>query len=117
LTPELATALRPSAQAGSSDGSTTIEAPTIKATGSVPPPTVETTGELTHAAIRTTAGSADQLFRLMPGLQNLADRCKRIVVRMEVEADADGSFDRAWFRNAVEEHFDEAGVERDVDLT
>jgi hypothetical protein len=117
LTPELATALRPSAQAGSSDGSTTIEAPTIKATGSVPPPTVETTGELTHAAIRTTAGSADQLFRLMPGLQNLADRSKRIVVRMEVEADADGSFDRAWFRNAVEEHFDEAGVERDVDLT
>jgi hypothetical protein len=116
LTPELAAALRPSAQAGP-DGSITIEPPTIGATASVPSPTVETTSELTHAAIRTTAGSADQLFRLMPGLQNLADRSKRIVVRLDVEADAEETYDRAWFRNAVEEHLDEAGVERDVDLS
>ncbi len=53
----------------------------------------------------------------MPGLQNLADRSKRIVVRLDVEADAADAYDRAWFRNAVEEHLDEAGVERDVDLT
>lgn len=28
-----------------------------------------------------------------------------------------GAYDRAWFRNAVEEHLDEAGVESDIDMT
>lgn len=117
LTPELATALQPTVQPSAVDGSVTIEAPTADVGAVAEPPTDGTAAELTHATIRTTAGSADQLFRLMPGLQNLADRSKRIVVRLDVEADAEDAYDRAWFRNAVEEHLDEAGVERDIDLT
>jgi hypothetical protein len=85
--------------------------------GPEPVPGPESTEQPTHVRVRTTAGSAEQLFRLMPGLQNLADRSKRIVVRLDVDAEASDEYDRAWFRNAVEEHLDEAGVEREIDLT
>ena len=34
-----------------------------------------------------------------------------------VESYAEDTYDRAWFRNAVEEHLDEAGVESDIDLS
>jgi hypothetical protein len=53
----------------------------------------------------------------MPGLQNLADHSKRLVVRLDVDSYALDAYDRAWFRNAVEEHLDEAGVESEIDLT
>jgi hypothetical protein len=82
-----------------------------------PRPSDEPESKPTHVTIRTTAGSAEQLFRLMPGLQNLADRSKRIVVRLDVDAEAVDGFDRDWLRNAVEEHLDEAGVESEVDVT
>jgi hypothetical protein len=118
LAPELAKALKPSPQpTDSADGSVTIGAPAAAAAASAPSPTVRAEGTPTHAAIRTTAGSAEQFFRLMPGLQNLADRSKRIVVRLDVDANAADTYDRAWFRNAVEEHLEEAGVENEVDLT
>ena len=53
----------------------------------------------------------------MPGLQNLADHSKRFVVGLDIEASAEDTYDRAWFRNAVEEHLHEAGVESDIDLS
>lgn len=59
------------------------------------------------------AASAAQLFRVLPGLQNLADRATRFIARVEVEAEAQEPFDETWLRNAVEEHFDEAGIDRD----
>jgi Protein of unknown function (DUF499) len=118
LAPELATALQPATpRSDRTDGPITVEAPTAGASASVPQRSVQGEGEPTHASIRTTAGSAEQLFRLMPGLQNLADRSKRIVVRLDIDADASDSYERSWFRNAVKEHLDEAGVQSDFDLS
>jgi hypothetical protein len=57
--------------------------------------------------------TAAQLFRVLPALQNLADRSAEFRARLEVEAEGREPFDPNWLRNAVEEHFDEAGVERD----
>ncbi len=56
--------------------------------------------------------SAAQLFRILPALQNLADRSAQFRAKLEVEAEGREPFDPNWLRNAVEEHFDEAGVER-----
>ena len=55
---------------------------------------------------------AAQLFRVLPALQHLADRASRLRVLLDLEAESAEPFERAWLRNAVEEHFDEAGVER-----
>lgn len=117
MAPEIATALRPTANPPENDGAIATKGTAGEAHAVAESPTTQAAAQLNHATIQTTAGSADQLFRLMPGLQNLADRSRRIVVRLNVEADAIDAYDRAWFRNAVEEHLDEAGVESDVDLT
>nr|MBA3377072.1 DUF499 domain-containing protein [Actinomycetota bacterium] len=63
-------------------------------------------------AVRFSA-TAGQLFRVLPALQNLAERSSRFVARVEIEAEADEPLDPNWLRNAVEEHFDEAGIERE----
>jgi hypothetical protein len=60
------------------------------------------------------AANAAQLFRVLPGIQNLADRARRFVARVEVEAQGEEPFDETWLRNAVEEHFDEAGVDTET---
>jgi hypothetical protein len=54
---------------------------------------------------------AAQLFRILPGLQNLDDQAERFAARLTVEATAgeDGRA-AAWLRNAVEEHIEEAGL-------
>jgi hypothetical protein len=57
--------------------------------------------------------TAAQLFRVLPALQNLADRSVEFRATLEVEAEGRELFDANWLRNAVEEHFDEAGVKRD----
>ena len=54
---------------------------------------------------------AAQFFRIMPALQNLADRAAQFHTRLDVHAKADEAWDKSWLRNAVEEHLDEAGVE------
>jgi hypothetical protein len=59
---------------------------------------------------------APQLFRILPALQNLADRASRFVARIDVEAESEEQFDKSWLRNAVEEHLDEAGVEGETSL-
>lgn len=64
-----------------------------------------------HASV-----SAAQLFRILPALQNLADRSSEFAAKVEVEVRARESFDRAWIRNAVEEHLDEAGVHGQIEL-
>jgi predicted AAA+ superfamily ATPase len=60
--------------------------------------------------------NAPQLFRILPALQNLADRASRFVARIDVEAESEAPFDKSWLRNAVEEHLDEAGVEGQTSL-
>jgi hypothetical protein len=54
---------------------------------------------------------AAQLFRILPALQNLADRSASVRIHLEIEAAARDGFERSWLRNAVEEHLDEAGVD------
>jgi hypothetical protein len=74
-------------------------------------------GEKTDGSARRYAVSfeatAAQLFRVLPALQNLADRSAEFRARLEVEAEGREPFDPNWLRNAVEEHFDEAGIQRD----
>lgn len=55
--------------------------------------------------------TAAQLFRILPALQNLAERSESFVANVEVQADGREPFDRTWLRNAVEEHLDEAGID------
>lgn len=64
---------------------------------------------LTTLRLRASVTAA-QLFRVLPALQNPADRSREFSAKLEVEAKASEAFDRAWIRNAVEEHLDEAGV-------
>jgi hypothetical protein len=54
-----------------------------------------------------------QFFRILPALQLLADQADRLTLHLGIKAESDKPFDSSWLRNAVEEHFDEAGVERD----
>lgn len=68
-------------------------------------------GELTYRL--SAVMDAAQFFRVLPALQLLADRARTMRLHLGVEAESDEPFDPAWLRNAVEEHFDEAGVSRD----
>ena len=54
--------------------------------------------------------NATQLFRILPAIQNLADRASRLRVLLDLEAEATDAFPRSWLRNAVLEHLEEAGV-------
>jgi hypothetical protein len=72
----------------------------------------ETDGGARRYAVSFEATAA-QLFRVLPALQNLADRSAQFRAKLEVEAEGREPFDSNWLRNAVEEHFDEAGIERD----
>jgi hypothetical protein len=72
----------------------------------------ETASEARRYSVRF-AATAAQLFRVLPALQNLADKSASFRARLEIEAEGREPFDPNWLRNAVEEHFDEAGVERD----
>ena len=66
----------------------------------------------THGYRLRIKANAAQLFRVLPALQNLSDKADSFEARLELEAEAEEGFDPAWLRNAVEEHLDEAGVER-----
>ncbi len=60
--------------------------------------------------------NAARLFRILPALQNLADRSAKFTVTAEVEAEGKEPFDPTWLRNAVSEHLDEAGVDAESRL-
>lgn len=108
VTPALAQALR---------GEPVVE-PTVETVGGPVAPHVEeddkvaSEGEVSskdyHLKMEVDAA---QFFRIMPALQNLADRAARFRTRLDVHAEADEAWDKSWLRNAVEEHLDEAGVE------
>ncbi|MGH2655928.1 MAG: ATP-binding protein [Actinomycetota bacterium] len=115
LSAELAQELRgetgdqPPTAASAEDAETTVEGPSGGPEGG---------GEVAAASrlrLRAAANAA-QFFRILPALQNLADRSSRFVARFEIEAEAEDTFDPRWLRNAVEEHLEEAGVEAETDL-
>ncbi len=65
--------------------------------------------------VRVQANAA-QLFRILPALQNLAEKSSRFVAALDVRAEGREPFDKTWLRNAVEEHLDEAGVDVQTEL-
>jgi hypothetical protein len=71
-----------------------------------PPPETRNTVRWRFTARR------DQVFKVFPAVANLTDRADGGTVIIEIEACASGGFDPIWLRNAVEEPFDESGVER-----
>jgi hypothetical protein len=76
------------------------------------PPAAKAGGPAKAKVLRLSfRASAAQLFRIMPALQNLADRSVKFSLRAEVEVEGKEPFDPVWLRNAVNEHMDEAGVE------
>jgi uncharacterized protein DUF499 len=66
-----------------------------------------TDGHRYHLAV---TANAAQLFRLLPAVQNLADRAEDFSAHLDITAEARQPFERSWLRNAVDEHLDEAGV-------
>lgn len=54
---------------------------------------------------------AAQLFRILPALQNLTDYSAAVRIHLVIDASARDGYERAWLRNAVEEHLDEAGID------
>jgi hypothetical protein len=54
--------------------------------------------------------NAAQFFRVLPAVQNLADRAEAFSARLDITAETLEPFEDAWLRNAVGEHLDEAGV-------
>lgn len=78
-----------------------------------PPDVEEEVGSVESGTLYklSVTANASQLFRILPALQNLADKAARFIARVEVEAEAEEPFDKTWLRNAVEEHLDEAGVD------
>lgn len=109
LAPELAAQLRGAdhdEERGSEAPAATMDEAPIPAPA---PTTGGTEAVATNYRLRVEL-NATQLFRILPALQNLADRAERVRVLMEIDAEAAAGFDRTWLRNAVEEHLDEAGV-------
>lgn len=86
IAPELVASLQPTPQLSGSEPPPSGSGSESAADSTMVVPMTEPGATPTHASIRTTAGSAEQLFRLTPGVQNLADGSKRIVVRLEIEA-------------------------------
>ncbi|RMF20106.1 MAG: hypothetical protein D6760_12325 [Deltaproteobacteria bacterium] len=54
----------------------------------------------------------DQIFKAFPAIANLADKSDDDKVTVRVEGTSQEGYDPLWFRNAVEEPLDEAGIER-----
>ena len=57
----------------------------------------------------------DQLFKIFPAVANLSDHSDGGKVTIQVTANSGPGFDPSWLRNAVEEPFDEAGIEKSAD--
>lgn len=112
---ELAHLLRGAGDAAATPSDTTASpgSPTV-GEPSPPAPAEEEEGPSgpTRYRLRATLDAA-QLFRVLPGLQHLAEKSDLFRVDLDVSAEAAEPFAPGWLRNAVEEHFDEAGVEID----
>lgn len=79
-------------------------------------PTGPDAADSTHYRLRVRT-NAVQLFRVLPALQNLADKASQFLADLDVSAEGKEPFERRWLRNAVEEHFEEAGLDPEIDLT
>jgi hypothetical protein len=60
------------------------------------------------------AVSRDQLFKIFPAVANLSDHSRGGKVTIQVTANSGEGFDPSWLRNAVEEPFDEAGIDAEI---
>ena len=109
LSPQLARALRgeTTAREGEEEPATTAEEEDEGETGAESEP-----GNGRHRVYRFSVdATAEQLFRILPAVQNLADKADRFVARLEVQAQSDEGLDPSWLRNAVQEHIEEAGLD------
>jgi SAM-dependent MidA family methyltransferase len=57
-----------------------------------------------------------ELFDAMPILATLSDESEQVEVAVTVQAQAKGSYERTWVRNAIRERLEEAGIEAEVTL-
>lgn len=57
-----------------------------------------------------------KIFKVFRVVQNLTDKSDRVLMQIEVVAEADGEFDPVWLRNAVEEPLDEADIAANTSL-
>jgi len=113
LAPPVARRLRATAEPTEAGGETEEPgAATAVPAGGSSAATVEPPGDAEDRTFRLRALlSAEQLFRILPAIQNLSDRSSRLQMDIQLEANAIDNFPRAWLRNAVLEHLEEAGVE------
>jgi hypothetical protein len=107
LSASLAASLRGEAEEGRTEEVTVADTATGEETTVVD---AEVAGGATRYALSFEATAA-QLFRVLPALQNLADRSAEFRARLDIVAEGREPFDPNWLRNAVEEQFDEAGID------
>lgn len=55
-------------------------------------------------------GSRDDVFKSFPAIANLADKSDGSKINITVEGQCEAGFEKNWFRNAVQEPLDEAGI-------
>lgn len=89
-------------------GGTTLTPPPGGGTVVVPPPARPAKPTIVQLRF---AVNREQLFRIFPAVANLSDNSDGGMVTIRVTANSGDGFDPSWLRNAVEEPFDEAGVE------
>ena len=49
----------------------------------------------------TAEANGEQLFRILPAIQNLSDRSSHLTARIDIEAESDKAFDRSWLRTRL----------------
>jgi len=64
-------------------------------------------------SMETDKAQAFQAFRV---LQALSDKCSKMKLNIEVDAEAKDEFDPVWLRNAIEEPLDEADIKKETRL-
>jgi hypothetical protein len=121
VTPELAHRLagrdRPALGADEPSGGGSADIPTGN---DVPPVAAGAAG--TQTALGGTryrlraSMDAGQFFRIVPAIVNLSDKAASFRATLDVEIETQEPLTLSWLRNAVDEHFDEAGVRPETEL-
>ena len=57
-----------------------------------------------------------QVFKALSAIANLADKSYEARVRIRIEGSSAAGFEAPWLRNAVDESFDEADIERTFEV-
>jgi hypothetical protein len=121
LSADLASQLKTKVPAISSTEPTGVKEPEPQPTGEVPPTPVPTGKEVSpgqkarhyRLSMETDKAQAFQAFRV---LQALSDKCSKMKLNIEVDAEAKDEFDPVWLRNAIEEPLDEADIKKETRL-